>query len=207
MTTVFEDNLLLIVIALLIGIVIAWWAFRSTRRPARRDDTDRARLDADAAPAEPLRRTFEPVRPRDEPAQAAPTAAPLHDAAEPPPPRDRDTPEGNGLADEGAAAAADVTGQVLGVQVHSELSGASAPPDNLQLLKGVGPKLAEKLNENGITRYEQLARLSANEIDILDAQLGPFRGRIARDRIVEQASYLARGDREGFEAKFGKLGG
>ena len=46
MTTVFEDNLLLIVIALLIGIVIAWWAFRSARRGARPSDTDRARLDA-----------------------------------------------------------------------------------------------------------------------------------------------------------------
>ena len=42
-------------------------------------------------------------------------------------------------------------------------------------------------------------------IDRLDPQLGAFRGRIARDRIVEQADYLARGDVDGFEQRFGKL--
>jgi predicted flap endonuclease-1-like 5' DNA nuclease len=43
------------------------------------------------------------------------------------------------------------------------------------------------------------------EIDLLDRQLGPFRGRLQRDRVVEQADYLARGDKEGFEARFGSL--
>jgi hypothetical protein len=37
--------------------------------------------------------------------------------------------------------------------------------------------------------------------------MGPFQGRLARDRVAEQADYLARGDIEGFEEKFGKLGG
>jgi predicted flap endonuclease-1-like 5' DNA nuclease len=37
--------------------------------------------------------------------------------------------------------------------------------------------------------------------------MGPFAGRLARDRIAEQADYLARGDIDGFEDKFGKLGG
>jgi len=41
---------------------------------------------------------------------------------------------------------------------------------------------------------------------MLDDRLGPFKGRLERDRVVEQASYLARGDRDGFEARFGKLG-
>jgi predicted flap endonuclease-1-like 5' DNA nuclease len=36
--------------------------------------------------------------------------------------------------------------------------------------------------------------------------MGPFQGRLARDRVIEQADYLARGDVEGFEEKFGKLG-
>ena len=75
------------------------------------------------------------------------------------------------------------------------------------MLKGVGPKLAQKLNENGIIRFEQLAGLSATEVSMLDDRLGPFRGRLSRDRVVEQASYLARGDTDGFEARFGKLGG
>jgi predicted flap endonuclease-1-like 5' DNA nuclease len=75
------------------------------------------------------------------------------------------------------------------------------------MLKGVGPKLAQKLNENGIIRFDQLAGLGTNEVAMLEEKLGPFRGRLSRDRVVEQASYLARGDTEGFEARFGKLGG
>jgi predicted flap endonuclease-1-like 5' DNA nuclease len=49
--------------------------------------------------------------------------------------------------------------------------------------------------------------LSENAVAFLDERMGPFRGRIVRDRLVEQAHYLARGDTDGFEEKFGKLGG
>jgi hypothetical protein len=37
--------------------------------------------------------------------------------------------------------------------------------------------------------------------------MGAFRGRLERDRVVEQACFLARNDRDGYEAIFGKLGG
>jgi predicted flap endonuclease-1-like 5' DNA nuclease len=164
MTTAFDANLVPILIAVLVGIVIAWWVFK--RRPAAHDDS------------------------------SAPPLAPSRG----------DTPQGDGLADQGAAATADVPGQLLGVQAHAELAGASGPPDNLQTMKGVGPKLADRLNALGIVRFDQLARLSANEVDIVDAQLGPFKGRVARDRLVEQAAYLARGDTDGFQARFGNLG-
>jgi predicted flap endonuclease-1-like 5' DNA nuclease len=70
----------------------------------------------------------------------------------------------------------------------------------------VGPKLAAQLNANGVTRYDQLARLGATEVALLDERMGAFRGRIARDRLVEQACYLERDDKDGFEATFGKLG-
>jgi predicted flap endonuclease-1-like 5' DNA nuclease len=40
----------------------------------------------------------------------------------------------------------------------------------------------------------------------IDARMGAFKGRIARDRWVEQARLLASGDTEAFEAEFGKLG-
>jgi predicted flap endonuclease-1-like 5' DNA nuclease len=115
--------------------------------------------------------------------------------------------EGHGLSDEQAAAVADVAGQFLGVDVHRELPGASGPPDDLQLLKGVGSKMAAKLNENGIIRFDQLASLTPEQVETLDTRMDPFRGRIARDRLIEQACYLARDDRPGFEAKFGSLGG
>lgn len=80
-------------------------------------------------------------------------------------------------------------------------------PDNLQLLKGVGPKLAVLLNGLGVTSFQQIADWTDADIARIDPQLGTFQGRIARDNIVDQAGYLARGDKAGFEAKYGALGG
>jgi predicted flap endonuclease-1-like 5' DNA nuclease len=113
--------------------------------------------------------------------------------------------EGAGVADEVAHAATDVAGEVLGVEVTHAPSGSSGPADDLQQLKGVGPKFVARLAELGITRFEQLAGLNANEAAHLDERMGPFQGRLAKDRVIEQADYLARGDRDGFEERFGKL--
>lgn len=79
------------------------------------------------------------------------------------------------------------------------------PADDLERLKGVGPKLAAMLSAHGLTRYEQIAKLTDSEVERIDADLGAFRGRLQRDRVVEQADYLARGDLDGFEQRFGRL--
>jgi len=113
--------------------------------------------------------------------------------------------EGRGFTDEAAAAASDVAGQIIGTKVHDELPGATGTPDDLVKLKGVGPKLATLLYDRGIVRFEQIAKLSPGQVEALDESLGAFRGRFSRDRIVEQAAYLARGDIDGYEARFGKL--
>ena len=114
--------------------------------------------------------------------------------------------EGGGVPGEVAAATTDVAGEVLNVDAHGALSGAASGADDLTRLKGVGPKFAARLHELGITRYAQLAGLSENEVAMLDEKLGPFRGRLVRDRVPEQADYLARGDTDGFEERFGSLG-
>jgi predicted flap endonuclease-1-like 5' DNA nuclease len=72
-------------------------------------------------------------------------------------------------------------------------------------MKGVGPKLASLLRSKGLTRYEQIAALTPAQVAALDADLGAFKGRLTRDRVIEQADYLARGDQAGYEAAFGKL--
>ena len=113
--------------------------------------------------------------------------------------------EGRGLAAEAAAAASDVAGAVLSARVHDQLPGATGTPDDLQKLKGVGPKFASMLAARGIIRFDQLSRLSPGQVETLDAEMGPFCGRFARDRIIDQADYLARGDLDGYQAKFGKL--
>lgn len=112
--------------------------------------------------------------------------------------------ESRGLGGEALAAVSDVAGDILRAPVHDQL-GKGAGGDDLNLLKGVGPKFADALAALGFVRFEQIASLSPNEVERLDGQLGAFRGRIERDRIVEQAAYLACGDSDGFEQRFGKL--
>ena len=114
-------------------------------------------------------------------------------------------PEGRGIVGEAAAATSDVTGAIFRAPVHSTLDGEGKPGDDLCRLKGVGPKFADALQAAGFHRFEQLAHLTPTEVERLDTQLGAFRGRIARDRVVEQADYLARNDIDGFEQRFGKL--
>ena len=113
--------------------------------------------------------------------------------------------EGRGIAAEAAAAVSDVGGEIISAPVHENLPGASGPPDDLTLLKGVGPKFARVLNELGISRFDQIARLSEGDMVRLDQHLGPFKGRLERDQVPLQADYLARGDEDGFEQRFGKL--
>ncbi len=84
---------------------------------------------------------------------------------------------------------------------------ATKGPDNLRLIKGLGPKLNTMLNDLGVTRFEQIAGLDAAAVAALDAKLGTFAGRITRDNFVDQAGLLAKGDVAGFEAKYGKLDG
>ena len=112
--------------------------------------------------------------------------------------------EGRGIAGEAAAATSDVAGDIISAPVHRALEG-EVPRDDLCRLKGVGPKFADALHAAGFYNFQQLAGLSPVEVERLDEQLGAFRGRIGRDRIVEQADYLARDDIDGFEQRFGKL--
>jgi predicted flap endonuclease-1-like 5' DNA nuclease len=112
--------------------------------------------------------------------------------------------EGRGIAGEAAAAATDVAGDIIRAPVHRALEG-DVPRDDLCIIKGVGPRFAEALHAVGFYNFGQLASLSPVEIERLDEQLGAFRGRITRDRVVEQADYLSRNDTDGFEQRFGKL--
>lgn len=87
------------------------------------------------------------------------------------------------------------------------IAAAAGAPDDLRQIKGVGPKLATLLASLGVTRFDQIAAWTEADIAEVDRFLGSFAGRIKRDSWVEQAGYLARGDTQGFAARFGALGG
>jgi small subunit ribosomal protein S2 len=61
--------------------------------------------------------------------------------------------------------------------------------DDLKKITGVGPVLEKKLNALGITKLEQIANLSDDDIANIDGALN-FKGRISRDDWIGQARKL-----------------
>ena len=72
--------------------------------------------------------------------------------------------------------------------------------DNLKLLKGVGPKLEQTLNELGFYHFDQIAAWTEAEVAWVDTRL-KFKGRIQRDGWIEQAKILASGGETEFSTR------
>ena len=101
-------------------------------------------------------------------------------------------------------------GEVIAAAASAEVAASAVETpvgegDDLTRIKGLGPKIATLLRGLGVTRFDQIAAWSEADIARIDAQLGTFQGRIARDNWIEQARYLSAGDVSGFEARFGKV--
>jgi predicted flap endonuclease-1-like 5' DNA nuclease len=62
--------------------------------------------------------------------------------------------------------------------------------DDLKVIKGIGPVIEKKLNEQGIYTFQQIAEFSDDEIGEVSTLLEFFPGRIQRDRWVAQAQAL-----------------
>jgi predicted flap endonuclease-1-like 5' DNA nuclease len=63
--------------------------------------------------------------------------------------------------------------------------------DNLQAIKGIGPTFAKRLNEAGITTFEQLSRLSAEQLqEILGTLYKRFSSK--QESITAQAEEFAK---------------
>jgi len=78
-----------------------------------------------------------------------------------------------------------------------------ASPDDLELISGVGPKIAGILHSLGIFTFAQIAAWTGAERDWVDSYLN-FRGRIERDQWIRQAEALARGGVEEYVRVFGR---
>ncbi|MEM9286996.1 MAG: hypothetical protein AAGA36_01545 [Pseudomonadota bacterium] len=78
-------------------------------------------------------------------------------------------------------------------------------PDDLMLIKGVGPKLAHTLDGLGVYHFFQIAGWTEDDIAKVDDKL-QFKGRITRDDWVDQAKLLASGDTITFEERYGQIG-
>lgn len=62
--------------------------------------------------------------------------------------------------------------------------------DDLKKITGLGPALEKKLNELGISRYEQIAAFTAGDIDRIGTIL-KCKSRILKNKWVQQAKKLA----------------
>lgn len=63
--------------------------------------------------------------------------------------------------------------------------------DNLKQIKGIGPKIEASLNALGVYHFDQIAAWTKANTDWVDAHLA-FKGRIRRERWVEQATELTK---------------
>jgi predicted flap endonuclease-1-like 5' DNA nuclease len=86
-------------------------------------------------------------------------------------------------------------GAAVETPLHAVAQAASDPgpvddtPDDLQRIKGIGPKIAAILDELGVRRFEQIAAWTPDNVDQINAQLR-FRGRIEREAWIPQAKAL-----------------
>ncbi|MDX1364102.1 NrfD/PsrC family molybdoenzyme membrane anchor subunit [Arenibacter latericius] len=62
--------------------------------------------------------------------------------------------------------------------------------DDLKKIKGIGPQMEASLNQIGIYTFEQVARMTDKEYDLLDAITELFPGRAQRDDWAGQAKIL-----------------
>jgi len=171
-------------IVLVVGGVGLTWAFCSPL-PGPNEVT----LPGQAA-AEPV---AEPVAATPTPAAATPPAPePEPAAAEPAP------------AEPAPAAPAAEPVSASGTPAKPQLLAApQGAADDLKRIKGVGPKLEEKLNTMGVWHFSQIAGWTPEQVGWVDDSLN-FKGRIDRDDWIGQAKVLAAGGTTEFSERSGK---
>ena len=175
MIELIETNWIAFALALLIGIVVAWWLFgRSSGERVRHHTPDV--LDEGAAPAARNQALIDA-------APAVPFSAGLPDTLA-------------GLPEVIAHGAEEIV---------DDAEAAVPAGDDLSRIKGLGPKLQALLPTLGLSTFAQIAALTEADLVDLDGKLGAFAGRPAKDNWVEQAKFLAAGDVAGFEGKFGRI--
>lgn len=199
-------HLAIIAIFALLTIVAIIWGIRlkRQRRTAERDIAEHNAEVARTADDTPAPTPIAPPPPAaSAPVTTPPVTSPAPQATDPAPAAT------DPIADEPIAASAplDAAPAQEAASAPAAPAPVSADPAGapVSTLKGLGPKLAARLGELGISTVGQVAALSPEQAAALDAQLGPFAGRMERDRWIEQARFLAAGDTAGFERVFGRL--
>ena len=65
-------------------------------------------------------------------------------------------------------------------------------PDDLKLIKGIGPKFEKDLNGKGIYYFRQIGAWAPKDVTMVEGVIDSFPGRIQRDEWIKQAKGLAK---------------
>ena len=214
---------MLVLAALVIGVLVAWWIFHASRRTsveledseaeagaAKRNqaliDSPPAAMkgDLDKVAADNLTRDFEENQAAKSAASPGAVSAAANTDSIAAASADADAEAGAAVpAREAIRKMEDVSPQASPETLSA--APAASQSDDLRRIKGVGPKLVTLLSDQGVTSFAQIAAWDDADIDRIDTQLGRFQGRIRRDDWVSQARLLAADDIAGYEERFGKV--
>ena len=76
--------------------------------------------------------------------------------------------------------------------------------DDLKEISGIGLKIEETLNDLGIYHFDQIANWTKENVEWVNEHLLVFKGRIEREKWVEQAKKLASGEQTEFSQRVKK---
>jgi predicted flap endonuclease-1-like 5' DNA nuclease len=91
-----------------------------------------------------------------------------------------------------SAFAPDIAKERVAEIARRTAGGLTPPDDDLVRIHGVGPKIARLLNGMGITSFRQVARLTPEDVVVVNEALEVFPGRIERDDWMASARELHR---------------
>jgi predicted flap endonuclease-1-like 5' DNA nuclease len=178
---------------LLLGLLTAWWIWGGRRNEA---EVAYAEPEAEAA-SEPARFAAPPVAaaPIPEPivpAPVAPVAFSAPPVAAPP-------------VAVAPVAVAPLAAAAIGLTAIG-IPAAVGAADDLEIIKGIGPKLNGVLNGLGVHRFDQIANWTAGDVDKVDDHLGAFKDRIGQEEWIPQAKLLAAGNTSEWQRIYGAAG-
>ena len=79
-------------------------------------------------------------------------------------------------------------------------------PDDLKMIKGVGPVLEKALHETGVFHFDQVAAWTNVDARWFDDNVKGANGRVVRDGWIKQARILAKGGTTEFSNRVKKGG-
>jgi len=177
----------LLALMALIGLFAGWliWGRRcqdcDARIATKDDEIRRLRADLDREKSRKVVSTPTPAP------MPTPTPEPTPDLAPTPAAAPVVAPEPSPIPAEAKEDAA----PSAGVKPEGLDAARNGVPDDLKLIKGVGPKMERLCNSLGYYHFDQIAAWSQSEVAWVDDNLEGFKGRVTRDDWVSQAKVLA----------------